>query len=148
MTSTSTFELHPRLAADTVEVTRLPLCRVLLMNDANYPWLILVPQRPGIREIFELDEADQQQLMRESTFVTRVMNDLFRPDKMNIAALGNVVPQLHIHHIARYRHDPAWPAPVWGQRPAQAYAPGLASEIMTRLSTALLKVPPGWPTEG
>lgn len=148
MTSPNTFELHPRLAADTVEVTRLPLCRVQLMNDANYPWLILVPQRTGIREIFELIDADQQQLMRESTFVARVMNDLFRPDKMNIAALGNVVPQLHIHHIARYQHDPAWPAPVWGQRPAQAYAPDLASEIMTRLSTALLKVPSGWPTEG
>lgn len=133
MTSTSTFELHPRLAADTIEVTRLPLCRVLLMNDANYPWLILVPQRPGIREIFELIDADQQQLMRESTFVSRVMHDLFRPDKMNIAALGNVVSQLHIHHIARYRHDPAWPAPVWGQCPAKAYAPDQADELAARL---------------
>jgi len=148
MTGTSTFELHPRLAADTIEVSRLPLCRVLLMNDANYPWLILVPQRPDIREIFELDEADQQQLMRESTFVSRVMHELFRPDKMNIAALGNVVPQLHIHHIARYRHDPAWPAPVWGQRPAQTYAPGPAAEIMTLLSSALQKAPPDWPTHG
>jgi len=116
------FELHPTLAADTFEVTRLPLCRVLLMNDANYPWLILVPQRPSLRELFELSEEEQRQFMRESSQTARMMSRMFNADKINIAALGNVVPQLHIHHIVRYTDDPAWPAPVWGHAPAAPYA--------------------------
>ncbi len=115
------FALHPQLAADTVEITRLPLCRVLLMNDANYPWLILVPQRPQLRELFELSADEQTQFMRESSQVARMMSRTFNADKINIAALGNVVPQLHIHHIARYTHDPAWPAPVWGRLPSVPY---------------------------
>jgi len=115
------FELHPKLTADTFEVTRLPLCRVLLMNDATYPWLILVPQRPALRELFELDDEEQMQFMRESSQVARIMLAHFKAEKINIAALGNVVPQLHIHHIARYSNDPAWPAPVWGHAPAAPY---------------------------
>lgn len=116
------FELHPQLAADTIEIGQLSLCRVLLMNDANYPWLILVPQRPGLREIFELNTDEQTQLIHESSHVARLMHAHFQADKINIAALGNMVPQLHIHHIARYKADLAWPAPVWGRVPAAPYS--------------------------
>ena len=91
------------------------------MNDANYPWVILVPRREAISEMHQLDESDQLQLMRESIFVAGKMQVHFQADKMNIAALGNVVPQLHIHHIARFKDDPAWPKPVWGVLPAMAY---------------------------
>ena len=115
------FELHPQLAADTIEIGQLTLCRVLLMNDANYPWLILVPQRPGLREIFELNTDEQIQLIHESSRVAQLMHAHFKADKMNIAALGNMVPQLHIHHIARYKTDLAWPAPVFGAHPARPY---------------------------
>ena len=131
------FELHPRLAADTLDLGELTLCRVLLMNDARYPWLILVPQRPDLREIYELDTDAQTQLIHESSHVARCMKTLFKADKMNIAALGNMVPQLHIHHIARTIHDPAWPHPVWGHAPAQAYAPHQLSEYRRQLTLAL-----------
>lgn len=115
------FELHPRLAEDTLAVGDFPLCRLLLMNDASYPWFILVPRRAEIREIFELARHDQQQLLDESSQLSRVLNRVFYADKLNIAALGNMVPQLHIHHIVRYQSDRAWPNPVWGLFPAQPY---------------------------
>lgn len=115
------FELHPQLAQDTMVVGDFPLCRLLLMNDVNYPWFILVPKRNGIREVFELDEKDQLQLLRESSQLSRVLHHAFQADKLNVAALGNMVPQLHIHHIVRYQSDPAWPKPVWGLYPAQPY---------------------------
>ncbi|HDP89125.1 MAG TPA: HIT domain-containing protein [Thioalkalivibrio sp.] len=114
-------ELHPQLAKDCIEIGRFPLCRVLLMNDANYPWFILVPDREDVREIFELSGDDQRQWLRESAELSRAMVELFQPDKLNLGALGNMVPQLHIHYIARYQDDPAWPKPVWGQAPAKAY---------------------------
>ena len=114
-------ELHPQLAKDCIEIGRFPLCRVLLMNDANYPWFILVPDREGAREIYQLTGADQQQWLRESAELSRAIVELFQPDKLNIGALGNMVPQLHIHYIARYQDDPAWPRPVWGQVPSKAY---------------------------
>lgn len=115
------YTLHPRLAEDCVVVGDLPLCTVLLSRDSRYPWLILVPRRAGVREVYELSEEDQWQLCRESSAVARVMADHFQAQKMNIAALGNQVPQLHIHHIARYESDPAWPGPVWGVLPPQPY---------------------------
>lgn len=115
------FELHPQLAKDCLFVTDLPLCRVLLLNDSHYPWLILVPRRENIQEVFQLQSADQQQLLTESSAVAAAMVDHFKADKMNIAALGNIVPQLHLHHIVRYRNDAAWPAPVWGVVEASGY---------------------------
>jgi diadenosine tetraphosphate (Ap4A) HIT family hydrolase len=130
-------ELHPRLKEDTVEIGRFPLCRVLLMKDANYPWFILLPDRAGVSEIHQLTEADQMQLTRESACLARGLVQAFRPDKLNIAALGNVVPQLHIHHIARYRHDPAWPAPVWGKVPATEYPFDRLSAVAAKLRYAL-----------
>lgn len=119
----SGFELHPQLAADSWPVGELPLCRLLLMRDARYPWCLLVPRRAEVSEIFQLSWADQHQLLEESTALARVMADAFRADKLNIAALGNVVPQLHLHHIVRFRSDPAWPAPVWGRMPPLDYEP-------------------------
>ena len=115
------FALHPQLQADCIPLGRFPLCQLLLLNDANYPWFILVPEREDIREIYQLSLEDQMQLMRESSHLSQQLADRFKADKMNIAALGNVVPQLHLHHIVRYRHDPAWPAPVWGKVPPQPY---------------------------
>lgn len=131
------FTLHPQLAADCEILTDWPLSRVLLMRDANYPWLILVPRREGIREIFELAEDDQQTLARESARLGRLLAEAFAADKINVAALGNMVPQLHIHHIARFQTDPAWPKPVWGQVPARAYAPDALAALKTRLLTLL-----------
>ena len=116
------FELHPRLNEDCITIGNFPLCRLLLMNDASYPWFILVPQRQGTREIFELSEADQQQLMVESSLLSKVIAEQFHADKINVAALGNMVPQLHIHHIVRFVNDPAWPAPVWGHAAANSYS--------------------------
>ena len=105
------FELHPRLAADTREVTRLSLCRVLLMNDRRFPWLILVPARADIREIHQLSAPDRATLVEEIATVAQAMETLHKADKMNVAALGNQVPQLHVHVIARFTSDPAWPNP-------------------------------------
>lgn len=127
------FELHPRLTQDTFAVGDFPLCRLLLMNDANYPWFILVPRRAEIREIFELEYRDQQQLLGESSQLSQVLSKAFQADKLNIAALGNMVPQLHIHHIVRYQSDQAWPKPVWGLFPAQAYTERARQETFARL---------------
>jgi len=129
--------IHERLLADCTVIGRFDLCHLLLMNDASYPWCILVPDRVGIREIYELSETDQRQLLGESTCLGRCMMTLFAGDKLNVAALGNVVPQLHIHHIVRFRHDPAWPAPVWGYRPAVPYDAAALSETLARLRHGL-----------
>jgi len=116
-----TFQLHPRLEADCIHVGRFNLCRLLLMNDNHYPWFILVPEVPDIREIYQLSRDQQQQLMIESSYLAEQLTDIYQADKMNIAAIGNMVPQLHIHHIVRYQTDAAWPAPVWGKFAAVAY---------------------------
>lgn len=131
------FELHPQLASDTHPIGDLALCRVLLMDDAHWPWVILVPRRAAIREIFELGEADRVQLLRESSQLAANMVEVFEADKMNVAALGNVVPQLHLHHIARHVGDPAWPKPVWGQLPRQPYAPDELRRTLDRLAFSL-----------
>lgn len=133
--------LHPQLAADCFVVGRSELCALLLMNDARYPWFILVPQREGIREIHELTSIQRQQLMSESCAVSEALVAGFAADKINIAALGNMVPQLHVHHIARFRNDPAWPAPVWGRFPAIHYADGEEQAVMRKLAAHL---PPGF----
>jgi diadenosine tetraphosphate (Ap4A) HIT family hydrolase len=113
--------LHPQLLRDTENLGDLPLSRVLLMNDANYPWLILVPRKADITEVIDLDEGEQPQLMREVTLTARALREVTECHKLNIAALGNAVPQLHVHIIARFRHDAAWPNPVWGKAPAKPY---------------------------
>lgn len=129
--------LHPQLEKDTIELGRFSLCRLLLMNDANYPWFILVPEREYIYEIYQLAEEDQRRLMHESSVLAEALVRSFDADKINIAALGNVVPQLHIHHIVRYLDDPAWPAPVWGKLRAVPYTNKALHEIVDTLKTVL-----------
>jgi diadenosine tetraphosphate (Ap4A) HIT family hydrolase len=126
------FNLHEALARDCALVGDLPLCRVLLMNDNQYPWLILVPRRADMRECCDLSPADQQQYLQESNVTAALLRNVFGAEKLNIAALGNMVPQLHIHHIARFSNDIAWPKPVWGLHPAQLYHND-ALEIRLRL---------------
>lgn len=117
-----TFKLDERLADDTIYLTELSLCRVLLMNDRRYPWLILVPRYNGLKEIHDLSEKDQSNLMSEITTTTGIIEKLFTPDKINVGALGNSVSQLHIHIIARFKTDEAWPGPVWGIGSSQIYS--------------------------
>jgi diadenosine tetraphosphate (Ap4A) HIT family hydrolase len=117
------WSLDPQLAADTVPVGDLELARVLLANDANYPWLILVPRKPALTELIDLDESGQRQLLAEINAAARALKRVTRCDKLNIAALGNVVAQLHVHVIARRRSDAAWPKPVWGAVSPRSYEP-------------------------
>lgn len=135
--SESAFELHPRLRADTHLLGKFPLSMLLLMNDAHYPWFILVPRRAGVSEIYQLTSDDQVQLVHESSALARGLADCFAPDKINIAALGNVVAQLHLHHIVRYSHDPAWPAPVWGRVPPRAYTDGELTALRAKVLACL-----------
>ena len=127
------FELDPRLAADTHAVADLPLCRLLLMRDARFPWTILVPRRAGLREVTDLDEPEAALLIGEIRRVARALGEAVRPDKLNVAALGNQVTQLHVHVVARFTADAAWPRPVWGVGEAQPYPPGAAEALAGRL---------------
>lgn len=117
----SAFEPDARLVDDTYPVTELPLSQLRLMDDSRFAWLVLVPRHPDVSEVFELDEQDQQQLWREATLVGQAMKAALEGDKLNIATLGNVVAQLHVHVIVRHRGDAAWPAPVWGHGECKAY---------------------------
>ncbi len=136
------FKLNPHLTQDTFVVGDFPLCRLLLMNDTSYPWFILVPRRAEIREIFELEQCDQQQLLKESSQLSQVLDKIFQADKLNIAALGHVVSQLHIHHIVRYQTDQAWPNPVWGLFPAKPYSAREQQETIAGLIDHLIDFTP------
>ncbi|WP_334061633.1 HIT domain-containing protein [Alteromonas genovensis] len=131
------FELDSRLHNDTFFVCDLTLCRVLLMNDKQFPWLILVPMRNNIAEIIDLPEQEQQTLLAESAKVSTVLQQVFSPYKLNVGALGNVVRQLHVHHVARFENDVAWPKPVWGNQAPVAYDDVEASAILSTLKQAL-----------
>jgi len=131
------FTLDSRLQQDTLPIGDFPLCRLLLSNDANYPWFILVPRREDISELFQLDVTDQLQLWRETTALAEVLKDSFDADKLNVATLGNVVSQLHMHVIVRKRDDAAWPAPVWGKHPAKPYTAQEVVAIRNRLRVVL-----------
>ena len=135
----STWSLHPQLEADTVPLVDLPLSRVLLANDANYPWLILVPRRPALTELIDLEENEQMQLLAEIDAASRALKAATACDKLNIAALGNQVAQLHVHVIARFRNDAAWPTPIWGAAPARAYD-GVAREALLAQLRQKLKI--------
>ncbi len=126
------FKLDSRLHNDTLFVCDLSLCRVLLMNDSQFPWLILVPMKNDIAEIIDLTEDEQIRLLKESALASRAIQHLFAPFKLNVAAIGNVVRQLHVHHVARFESDCAWPKPVWGNQPAVAYD---ASEAEARIES-------------
>ncbi|UXY51612.1 HIT family protein [Pseudomonas tohonis] len=131
------FALDQRLQQDCLPVGDFPLCRLLLMNDSHYPWFILVPRREEVSELFQLDADDQLRLWNETTRLAEVLKDSFGADKMNVATLGNVVSQLHMHVIVRRGEDAAWPAPVWGRHPAQPYSPEQVAEVMARLRLVL-----------
>ncbi|QIZ75685.1 HIT domain-containing protein [Ferrimonas lipolytica] len=115
------FELNSTLAADSVLLGTLPLCQVRLSRDSQFPWLLLVPMRKDISEIHQLEDTDQQQLIHESCTIAALMEQHVHPDKINVAAIGNMVAQLHLHHVARYHNDPCWPKPIWGQLPPLPY---------------------------
>lgn len=132
------FELHPQLFADTVPIGQFTLSLVLLHKDANYPWVILVPKRENVREIYHLTETDQAQLIRESSHLCEVMTSVFAPTKMNVAALGNQVSQLHVHHVARFDTDVAWPRSIWGVIDAVAYTPEDLEKRVDRLRSSLV----------
>jgi diadenosine tetraphosphate (Ap4A) HIT family hydrolase len=131
------FVLDSRLQQDTVPLGDFPLCRLLLMDDAHYPWFILVPRREEISELFQLDADDQQALWQETTLLAETLKDTFAADKMNVATLGNMVNQLHMHVIVRRREDAAWPAPVWGKLPAQPYGEEQVAAIKAKLRLVL-----------
>lgn len=131
------FVLDSRLLQDTRPLGDFPLCRLLLSNDSNYPWFILVPRRADISEVFELSAQDQLQLWQETTTLSKILKDLFSADKLNVAALGNVVSQLHMHVIVRKRDDAAWPAPVWGKHQAVPYTDEAFAAIRERLKPVL-----------
>jgi diadenosine tetraphosphate (Ap4A) HIT family hydrolase len=129
------FSLDKRLAADTIPVGDLGLCSVLLMDDARFPWFILVPRRDGVGEVTDLSEEEGAQLMTEIRIATRVMLGLAKPDKVNVGALGNVVPQLHVHVVGRFRSDPAWPGPVWGHGNRAPYPAHAATALVERAAS-------------
>ncbi|GAB6196755.1 HIT domain-containing protein [Lysobacter xanthus] len=133
----SGWSLHPQLEADTAPVASLDACDVRLMDDARWPWLILVPRIAGATEWIDLDRATQHRLSDEIALASTVLRGLHAPDKLNVAALGNMVPQLHVHVIARFRHDTAWPRPVWGVGEAQRYDAETRSAQIARLHEAL-----------
>jgi len=132
------FALHPRLAEDSIVIGRFDLSLLLLSKDANYPWCILVPQVEDAFEIHHLSDEEQLQFIRESSHLSEVMTSLFDAHKMNVAALGNVVRQLHVHHIVRFENDPAWPQPIWGKLPAKTYTEAQLAERIQQLQNALV----------
>lgn len=135
--SSHAYRLDDRLAADSHPVATLALSELRLMDDSNYPWLVLVPRIAGARELIDLERAQRIALTDEIDLAARVLRDLVRPDKLNVAALGNLVPQLHVHVIARFHDDPAWPAPVWGRVAARPYTPDALVERVSRLAASL-----------
>jgi len=131
------FQLHPNLKRDCVFVGSFELCQLLLMNDCQYPWFLLVPQKLDLSELYQLEKPDRQLLIEESSWLAENLALLYQADKMNIAAIGNLVPQLHIHHIVRYKNDKAWPAPVWGKFAAVPYTEQQMSENLVLVKERL-----------
>jgi len=136
----SSFVLHERLEADTISLGQSPLCEIRLMNDSHWPWILLVPRVEGVREIYQLSPEQQRQLLAESSLLGEGMMDLFGGDKLNVAALGNMVPQLHLHHIVRFEGDPAWPGPVWGKLTPTPYSVGDLASVTDQLKPLLSRL--------
>jgi diadenosine tetraphosphate (Ap4A) HIT family hydrolase len=137
------WSLHPQLARDTVELGDLPLSRVLIVNDTNWPWLLLVPRRPDVSDMIDLDEVERAQLMTEMTRVARALKEVTQCDKLNVAALGNVVPQLHVHIIARRAGDAGWPKPIWGAAPPIPHDPRELDRFTAALKCKVWVAPEG-----
>ncbi|HET8800142.1 MAG TPA: HIT family protein [Marinobacter sp.] len=143
MASPGDFQLHERLRADTIGLGQSRLCEIRLMNDSTWPWVLLVPGVAGIREIYQLQADQQHQLLRESSVLSQAMMDVFEGDKMNVAALGNMVPQLHLHHIVRVEGDPAWPGPVWGKQAPVPYSSQQLEQVRRQLASVLARLQVG-----
>lgn len=133
----SAWHLHPQLADDTHPIAQWSLSDLRLMDDANHPWLILVPRVDGAAELIDLTDSQQVELTREIATASRALQAAFKPHKLNVAALGNIVPQLHVHVIARFQDDIAWPRPVWGMASAKPYSPEALVQRIERLQVAL-----------
>ena len=131
------WSLNPQLERDSSTLGNLPLCHIRLMNDANYPWLLLIPRCANATEIMDLSETDQAHLMREITKTIRALKTETSCHKINVAAIGNVVAQLHVHVVARFRTDTAWPKPVWGAAPARAYDDAALQKLLASLRAQL-----------
>ena len=131
------FCLHPQLSRDCIVITDLPLCRVLLCNDKSYPWFILVPRIVDVTELYQLEWQDQQQFLRESALLSELLMVEFSGDKLNVAAIGNVVSQLHIHHIVRFKNDCCWPKPIWGQQALKPYSGDQSEDIIKRIQAKI-----------
>lgn len=130
------FELHHDLARDGIEIGRFALCRVLLIDDMTYPWFVLVPERIGISDTIDLTREDHAELWAESRLFGLGIMAAFEGEKLNVAALGNVTPQLHVHHIVRFKSDPAWPAPIWGQHPLKPYTEVQLAKVREKVRDA------------
>ena len=131
------FALHPKLEVDSTFVAEWPLSRVLLMNDARYPWLILVPRKADLTELHDLQPADRMALIEEISRASERLKAISGAAKINVGALGNLVPQLHIHVVARRPGDPAWPGPVWGQGAAEPYDEAARARLLGQLRMGL-----------
>lgn len=134
---TITFQLHPRLQQDCINIGRFELCQLLMMNDSQYPWFILVPEIGDISEIYQLAKPARELLMEESSYLAENLQQIYKADKMNIATIGNIVPQLHVHHIVRYQTDNAWPVPIWGKSAAVPYTEQQIADTLARLKKRL-----------
>jgi len=134
------FQLHPTLELDCISIGHFDLCRLLMMNDSQYPWFILVPEKNDIKEIYQLSKSERYTLSEESNYLAENIAGLFKADKINIAAIGNLVPQLHIHHIVRYHTDKAWPAPVWGKYNAVPYTTDQVNIIVNQVKKQLTQL--------
>ncbi len=135
-----TFQLHEFLQRDAIELVDLPLSTLLLMNDSNYPWFVLVPRVDNVQDIYQLDWQQQQQFLNESSLLSEILMQLYQGTKMNVAALGNICPQLHVHHIVRFADDIAWPKPVWGEVAMKAYSDNELMQVKDKVLPALAKI--------
>jgi len=134
-----TFQLDPRLDSDSFTLGQFELCQLLLMNDSQYPWFTLVPMKPDVCEIYQLSPKDQTQLWLESRILSQVVMGHFDGDKLNVAAIGNIVSQLHLHHVVRFSNDASWPKPIWGQLPMVAYSDTIKNEIINKVGNRLME---------
>ncbi len=137
MANEVTFELNVRLSADSILIGEFPLTRLLMMNDSQYPWFVLVPRRNNIREAYQLNQSDQLLLWRESSQLSQLIMKHFKGDKLNVAAIGNIVSQYHLHHVVRYENDNCWPKSIWGQQPMKSFA---LKELEKRLDGLLVEL--------
>ena len=134
------FTLHPQLMSDCIELVKLPISTLLLCNDCAYPWFILVPRIDNAKDLYQLEWQEQQQILNESSLLGEILMQEFQGDKLNVAMLGNVVSQLHLHHVVRFKYDACWPKPIWGQQPLTPYDDDEIQALKQRIVPKILAV--------